>query len=131
MSGSATPREAGQAMVEFTLGALALFTIIIALMVFGYTFGKILDLRSATSDAARRVAIEAENPNAESIARQKLYDQVALTDDSDLSMSITPGPPWNHGDEIVVRTSAPHEMDIIGLTVWSGTIRAERRIRVE
>lgn len=125
-------RESGQAMVEFTLGAIALFMLLIAIMILGLTFGKILDLRGANSDAARRMAIEAENPNGINIGRQKLLDQLALTSDHDVtSFTVNPGPPWNHGDEITVRSTAQHEMRIIGMTAWSGELSAERKIRVE
>jgi hypothetical protein len=118
-------------MVEFTLGALALFTVLFALMLFGHAFGKQLDLKGATRDAARRAAVNSENPNATTVARQVFYDQLALTADDDTSFSITPPPPWNHGDTIVVRSSTAHELNILGMETWSGTFRAESEIRVE
>jgi hypothetical protein len=124
-------RESGQAMVEFTLGALALFTIIFALMTFGYTFGKQLDLQGANRDAARRAAVNWDNANAETVSRQVLYDQLALTGDDDVSFNISPAPPWNHGDRITVRSSTPHDFNILGVTAWSGTLRANTTIRVE
>jgi hypothetical protein len=124
-------REDGQAMVEFALGALALFAVIFALMTFGHTFGKQLDLKGATRSAARRAAVNAENVNATLGARQVLYDQLALTRDGDVTFSISPPPPWNHGDTIVVRTSTAHELNILGISAWSGTLRAESEIRVE
>ncbi len=118
-------------MVEFSLGALALFTVLFALMLFGHAFGKQLDLKGATRDAARRAAVNAENSNATTIARQHFHDQLALTRDGDASFTITPPPPWNHGDTIVVRSSTAHELNILGVETWSGTLRAESEIRVE
>jgi hypothetical protein len=118
-------------MVEFTLGALALFTIIFALMALGHTFGKQLDLQGANRDAARRAAVTWDDASAETVARQVLYDQLALTSDEDVSFNITPAPPWNHGDRITVRSSTPHDFNILGVTAWSGTLRTNTSIRVE
>ncbi len=123
--------ERAQAMVEFTLGALCLFAVLMALMLFGFAFGKQLDLKGATRDAARRAAVNSNNPNATTVARQVFHDQLALTDDGDATFSISPPPPWNHGDTIVVRSSTAHSVDILGMSAWSGTLRAESEIRVE
>ncbi len=79
MSRRPRPDESGQAMVEFALGAIALFTILFAIMTFGYTFGKQLDLQAANRSAARRAAVTWENVNATTAARQVLYDEMTLT----------------------------------------------------
>lgn len=118
-------------MVEFALGALALFTVLFALMTFGYTFGKQLDLKGATRDAARRGAVSAERDDARTIAEQTLRDQLALTRDDQVTINVTPPPPWNHGDLISVSASTPHSFNILGIEAWSGTLRAESEIRVE
>lgn len=118
-------------MVEFALGAVALFSVLFALMTFGYTFGKQLDLKGATRDAARRGAVSAELSNARTITEQTLRDQLTLTNDNQVTITVTPAPPWNHGDLISVRSSTPHEFSIMGVTAWSGTLRAESEIRVE
>ncbi len=118
-------------MVEFALGGVALFTVLFALMLFGHAFGKQLDLKGATRDAARRAAVHSENASATIIARGHLHDRLALTDGDDVNFTIEPPPPWNHGDTIIVRSSTPHELNILGIKTWSGTFRAESEIRVE
>lgn len=123
--------ESGQAMVEFAMGAVALFAILFGLMSCGYTFGKQLDLQGATRTAARKAAIRDNDAEAVTYARQVLADNLALTDGSDVTFTIDPPPPWNHGDEIRVRSRTPHDFNVIGITAWSGTLRAETTIRVE
>ncbi len=131
---SDAPRRAsedGQAMVEFAMGAFALFTILFALMAFGYTFGKRLDLQGANRAAARRAAVESDNAGAATIAKQMLYDQLTLTKDSKVTFSIEPPPPWTHGQQITVRSSTPHSFEVMGVAAWSGTFTAKTTIRVE
>lgn len=123
--------EHGQAMVEFALGSFVLFLVLFAVMTLGHTYGKQLDLKGATRDSARRASVNAELPNAATIARQHFYDKLALTDESGATISFSPPPPWNHGDTIVVRSSAPHTMSVMGVLDWNGTLRAESTIRVE
>lgn len=124
-------RESGQAMVEFSMGALALFALLFALMTFGYTFGKQLDLQAANRSAARRASVTWDNAQATDQARQVLYDQLSLTRDSDVSFSVEPPPPWSHGQQITVRSRTPHRFSILGFTAWEGTMQATTRIRVE
>jgi hypothetical protein len=123
--------EDAQAMVEFSMGALALFTILFALMTFGYTFGKRLDLQGANRAAARRAAVAWDDATAGSKAHQALADQLTLTRESDVSFSIDPPPPWAHGQQITVTSRTPHSFGILGVTAWSGTLKAKTRIRVE
>lgn len=118
-------------MVEFSMGALALFALIFALMSFGYTFGKQLDLQGANRSAARRAAVNWENPNGYTVARQVLYDNLYLTRDSDVTFTIDPPPPWQHGQEIRVVARTPHTFSVLGLNAWSGTLESETSIRVE
>jgi hypothetical protein len=118
-------------MVEFALGAIALFTILFAIMTFGYTFGKQLDLQAANRSAARRAAVTWENVNATTAARQVLYDEMTLTKDADVVFTITPSPPWTHGQTINVRARTHHDLNVLGVTAWSGDLKAATRIRVE
>lgn len=131
MSQPNRPHESAQAMVEFALGALALFAIMFALMTFGYSFGKQLDLQGANRSAARRAAVSSENINGTRAAQQVLYDELTLTKDDDVTFSINPAPPWTHGQTIEVRARTPHELNVLGITAWSGDLKASTRIRVE
>lgn len=118
-------------MVEFAMGALALFAILFALMTFGYTYGKQLDLQAANRSAARRAAVTWDNAEADVQARQVLYDELSLTSDDDVTFSISPPPPWEHGQRITVRSRAPHTFSVLGFTAWEGDLKATTRIRVE
>jgi hypothetical protein len=118
-------------MVEFSLGALALFAILFALMTFGYTFGKQLDLQAANRSAARRAAVTWDNADAATTARQVLFDEMTLTRDADVAFTITPPPPWTHGQTITVRARTHHDFNVLGITAWSGDLKAATKIRVE
>jgi Flp pilus assembly protein TadG len=123
--------ETGQSMVEFALVVPILIVVVLGIMQAGIAYGKMLDLQSATREAARKatVSIEAEDPMQET--EDALFAAVALTDDEDLTWSVSPAPPWNHGDRITVRASTPWQYNIMGVAVWSGTLRAEAQVRVE
>lgn len=123
--------ERGQAMVEFALIAPVLFLLVFGIIQTGLLFGKQLDLKSATRDGARRGAVSITNADPATVARQGVLRSITLTKDSKLTVTVSPPSPWNHGDQITVKTSTPYEYKIMGATLWSGNLHAESKIRVE
>lgn len=124
-------REQGQAMTEFALVAPILFLLVFGIIQTGLVFGKQLDLKSATRDGARRGAVSMKASDPATITRQGVLRSLALSRDTDVTVTVTPAPPWNHGDEIVVRSTTPHTYAVMGVTLWQGQLHAEARIRVE
>jgi len=123
-------RERGQAMVEFTLVAPVMMITVLGMMVMGITFGKQLDVKGATRDGARRAAVSMSQANPVAIAEQTVRDQLGLSEGSSATVTVTPAPPWNHGDLITVRASVPHTYGFMGIG-WDGNLRAVSTIRVE
>jgi hypothetical protein len=118
-------------MVEFSLVVSVLTLVLLCLMYLGIMFGTLLDLKGATRDSARRAAVMIGRPDAVTLAKQSFDDQLSLTEPADATYTLTPAPPWEHGDVVTVRASTPHRVSVLGVTFWSGTLRAESEIRVE
>ena len=118
-------------MVEFALIVPVLFLLVFGIVQTGLLFGKQLDLKSATRDGARRGAVSITNADPATVARQGVLRSLTLTPDSDVAVTVSPASPWNHGDQISVKSSTPYEYKIMGVTLWSGNLRAESKIRVE
>ena len=125
------PRERAQAMVEFAIVAPILFLLVIAIIQVGYVFGKQLDLKSATADGARRAAVSINAIDGRVLAQMTVKQQIALTDPDRVNIEVTPAPPWEHGQNVIVRTRINHAYSIFGVSAWSGDLRAESQIRVE
>jgi Flp pilus assembly protein TadG len=123
--------ERAQASAEFALVAPDLFLVVFAIIQMGYTFGKQLELTSATADGARRAAVSINNPDPRSVATMTVRQQLTLTKSTDATVAITPMPPWEHGQTITVTTSVPHAYHVLGVSKWAGTLRATSEIRVE
>lgn len=123
--------ERAQASAEFALVAPILFLVVFGIMQMGYTFGKQLDLKSATADGARRAAVSINNPDPRSVATMVVRQQLTLTKSTNATVAITPAPPWEHGQTITVTTTVPHAYHVMGVAQWSGTLRATSEIRVE
>jgi len=118
-------------MVEFALVAPVLFLLVFGIIQLGYTFGRQLDLKSATRDGARRGAVSVDRTDAQQRVETTIRSKLALTKASEVTIIVSPPPPWMHGDRLRVRTSTPHSYNIMGIGVWSGNLRAESVIRVE
>jgi hypothetical protein len=118
-------------MVEFALVAPVLLAVLLSIMGLGLLWGKHLDLQSATRDGVRKasISITAEDPQAE--AEAAICAAVSLHDCEDIEATITPDPPWNHGDLIRIQTSAPASLGVMNLSVWTGTVNADAEARVE
>ena len=123
--------ERGQAAAEFAIVAPILFLVVFGIMQLGYVFGKQLDIKSATADGARRAAVSINSADPRVIGRMTVEQQLTLTKAQNANITITPAPPWEHGQTIRVTTSVPHAYHILGVSRWDGTLRAESEIRVE
>jgi len=97
-------REDGQAMVEFALVAPVLFLLVFGIIQLGYTFGRQLDLKSATRDGARRGAVSVDRTDAQQRVETTIRSKLALTKASEVTIIVSPPPPWMHGDRLRVRT---------------------------
>lgn len=124
-------RESAQSAAEFALLAPVLLLVVIGIIQMGYVFGKQLDLKSATADGARRAAVSINAADPKFLATMTVKDRLALSDESSVSVTVTPSPPWEHGQHITVSTRIPHAYNILGVASWSGDLRARSEIRVE
>jgi Flp pilus assembly protein TadG len=124
-------REEGQALVEFALVLPVILLVLVGIVQFGLMFYTYIDLTSATRDAARRVAVSRSTGAGLTQARQVVADATTAVNSANATVTLTPGGPWQAGDDVTVRVTYPYSLDVMGLVVWSGPMRAESVTRIE
>lgn len=125
------PRERGQAMVEFSLVAPVLLLVVFGIIQAGIVFGKQLDVTAANREGARRAAVVVDQTTAVQAAKDAVRASMSLSKPTLATTTVTPAPPWSHGDTITVTTTVPHAYSVLGVSSWSGTLRAKTEIRAE
>ncbi len=125
--------ECGQSTAEFALVAPVLFTLIWGIMIFGISYGKMLDLQSAVREGARKASISVDSADPVGDSEQAVLNATSLIDDDDVAVTVTPAPspPWEHGDQITVRAESPYTLNLMGMTLWDGNLTAEAEVRAE
>lgn len=135
MSTRFTPRrlrdQRGAAMVEFAIILPLLLLVVFGILQFGLLFYNYLDLTSATRDGARRAAVSRLSLNGAQTTRDAIAASTSVVDDSQTTVTITPGTPWTSGNAVNVKVTYPYELNVMGITVWSGPMVAESVARVE
>jgi Flp pilus assembly protein TadG len=136
--------ESGQAMVEFTLIATVLATLLFAVFQFGVAFSDYISVADASRAAARKAATYGANSS---------YDPVNVKDSRDLAMSSSDGSSghtcatdnwctdiqaknnkdtnWVAGGSVTATVTAPYSIDIFGLSVFGGTLKHSVTMRIE
>jgi len=102
--------------------------LLMAVIEFGQMTWRDMELTSAARDGARRAAVAREEPSPVASVRGVVASSLDRYQSGDVTTTVTGG--WNRGDQVTVRVTAPHELDIMGIEVWNGTLRAESTVRI-
>lgn len=132
--------EDGQAVVEFALVMPLLLLLLLGIIQFGSIFRDYIALTDATRVGARQASVArsiqpdtARIPNV--IARvQKAAvnldpNKMTVAVEPIMVNGITPG--WEASGDVTVRATYPFKVNIIGLVVFSGTLKSRTTERVE
>jgi Flp pilus assembly protein TadG len=136
--------ERGQAMVEFTLIAMVLATLLLAVFQFGVTFSNYISVADAARAAARKAATQGAGPT---------YDPTLVTASRALAISSAEGSTgntcaakswcttikalsnndnnWIAGNPVSATETAPYAISILGFKVFSGTLSHTVTMRIE
>jgi Flp pilus assembly protein TadG len=132
--------ERGQAMVEFTLIATVLATLLLAVFQFGSAFSDYISVADSARAAARKastygasstyVASTEATSRAEAISSSEGSSGHTCAADN-WCTTVTASPTWVAGNPVVATVTAPYSIKIFGMSVVSGTLRHSVTMRIE
>jgi Flp pilus assembly protein TadG len=124
-------RENGQALVEFTLLIPVILFVIMAIAQFGDVYNHYVSITDATRAGARMAAVSRSATDPTAAAVQAVRDSAHTLDQTKLTVTVTPAPPWTSGQQVTVTASYPYSLDLAGLVVKSGNLTSSTKERVE
>jgi Flp pilus assembly protein TadG len=132
--------ERGQAMVEFTLIATVLATLLLACFQFGVAFSNYISVTDAARAAARKASLDGATTTYDSTTEAKgIADAKIVSADSSGHSCATDNwcttavanPSWVAGNAVAATVTAPYAISIFGLKVVSGTLKHTVTMRIQ
>jgi Flp pilus assembly protein TadG len=139
-------RERGQTAVEFALCATVFFMIVFGLLKVAVIYGDYTALQHAARDGARKGSVTRgtgdASPSAVTTAvTNAVKSSNALLDQdptklkifvTGLDSNVAPdGTLWEAHDRVQVQVTYPWKLDVIGLTIWQGTMSSTTQAIIE
>ncbi len=112
----------GQSTVEVALALPMLAMLLLAIVEIGGTVAVYMDLTSATRDAARRAVSVRQESNPQQLVIDAFNESMDRPESRDSTVTVAGG--WNQDDEVTVTSELPWEIEIAGIHVWDGNLRA-------
>ena len=138
-------RERGQTAVEFALCATVFFMIVFGLLKVAVIYGDYTALQHAARDGARKGSVTRGTGDASPRGRDRgrhergqglqpaaqIPPSMGITV-TGLDSNVAPdGTLWEAHDRVQVTVTYPWKLDVIGLTVWSGTMSSTTQAIIE
>ena len=137
-------RERGQTAVEFALCATVFFMIVFGLLKVAVIYGDYTALQHAARDGSRKGSVTrgTGDANAVSVANAvttAVQTSNSILDPSKMGITVTgldsnvapDGTLWEAHDRIQVTVTYPWKLDVIGVTLWSGTMSSTTQAIIE
>jgi Flp pilus assembly protein TadG len=128
-------RDRGQSAVEFALCATVFFMIVFGLLKVAVIYGDYSALQHAARDGARKGSVtrgtgDADATSVANAVTTAVRSSNALLDPTKMGITVTgldnkftpDGTLWQAHDRVQVTVTYPWKLDVMGLTVWSGTM---------
>ena len=127
-------------MVEFTLIATMLATLLLAVFQFGTAFSDYISVADSARAAARKASTYGAGTTYD--ATNEALSRAAAISSSEGSSghtcatdnwctTVTASPKWVAGNPVAATVTAPYSIDIFGLSVVSGTLTHTVTMRIE
>ena len=128
---SGSPRQRGQAMVEFAIIVPILLTVLLGIMQLGVVYNNWVTLTDAARAGARKGAVcrSGCSPSASTATTNAVKASAADLNQSKLGVTVTST--WAQGADVTVKATYPWSVNIMGVVVASGTMAATTTERVE
>ena len=133
-------RERGQALIEFALVLPLFLLLLLGIVQFGTVFRDYIALTDATRVGARQAAVARsilpESNRVPNIVARTEKAAVNL-DKTKMTVAVEPvmldglTAGWEQGGDVTVHATYPFKINIIGLVVFSGTLKSRTTERVE
>lgn len=132
-----TPRQDGQAVVEFVVILPVLLLVLIAIYQFGQVFVNYMDVTSAAREGARKAAV------SRAAGSCSVVDGLAITaakgagsdlNSSNLNVTVNrtcTNNTYAQSSDVTVTATYPYSINIMGVVVSSGTLTSATTMRVE
>jgi Flp pilus assembly protein TadG len=124
--------QKGQTMTEFALVLPIIALLLFAVIQCGIAFNNYLTVTDAARAAARKGAVSMYGGGSPSSAASAAARASAQNlDQSKFQVSVSASPSWEKGADVIVTTSYPYEISLLGLVVKSGNVSSTTRERIE
>jgi Flp pilus assembly protein TadG len=123
--------EQGQTATEFALVLPVLALLLFGVIQFGILFNNYVTLTDAVRAGARKAAVSRQASDPPGDAEAAVRAAADTLDQSKLTVNVSPGTPWVHGNTVTVHAEYPYEINLIGLVLASGRLKSETVERVE
>jgi Flp pilus assembly protein TadG len=124
--------QKGQTMTEFALVLPIIALLLFAVIQCGIAFNNYLTVTDAARAAARKGAVSMYGGGSPSSAASAAARASAQNlDQSKFQVSVSASPSWEKGADVIVTTSYPYEISLLGLVVKSGNVTSTTRERIE
>jgi Flp pilus assembly protein TadG len=137
-------RERGQTAVEFALCATAFFMIVFGLLKVAVIYADYSALQHATRDGSRKGSVTRGTSAASAAAvsaavTTAVTSSNAILDPTKMGITVTGldsnvapnGTLWEAHDRVQVTVTYPWKLDVMGLTVWQGTMTSTTQAIIE
>lgn len=122
-------------MVEFALIVPIICLILFAVVQFGMLYNDYIALTDATRVGARKAAVSRHEAFPATAAEAAVRKSASKLDKpcgvSGLCVSVTSTPAWEHGAAVTVEATFPYSIDLLGMPLASGRLKAKTTERVE
>lgn len=124
--------QKGQTMTEFALVLPIIALLLFAVIQCGIAFNNYLTVTDSARAAARKGAVSMYGGGSPSSAATAAARASAQNlDQSKFQVSVSASPSWEKGADVIVTTSYPYEISLLGLVVKSGNVSSTTRERIE
>jgi Flp pilus assembly protein TadG len=123
--------DSGQAIVEFALILPVLLLIVLGIIQFGRLYSNDETITNATRAGARVAAVSRTASDPVGATIQAVKNAAPNLDPSQVTVTVTPAPPWQPGSSVTVTATYPYSIDLLGMVVKSGTLSSSTTERVE
>jgi Flp pilus assembly protein TadG len=132
--------EHGQAMVEFTLIATVLATLLLAIFQFGTAFSDYISVADAARAAARKASTFGASSTYVAATESTSRSQAIASSDGSSGhtcaadnwcTTVTASPTWIAGNPVAATVIAPYSISLFGINIASGTLSHTVTMRIE
>lgn len=122
----------GQTMTEFALVLPVIALLLFAVIQCGIAFNNYLTVTDAARAAARKGAVATHGSGSPSSAAITAARASAENlDQSKFQVTVSASPSWQRGADVIVTTSYPYQISLLGFVVKSGNVSSTTRERIE